>query len=281
MQFFEPGLVPPAANLPEAVAGPPVIDASGGGGSVVTLVDSSQMDDLIDGVVTSEETGASYDDSYGWTVDGRGGGGGYGGGWGWGGGYDSSGNDAGGGGDEPPPGPNCANTNMIGGVTPPDGATYFIPEGVTREYLNAALNYIASVSANNPLNRPSVLSEINAMFTNQNHPHFVDFKDWGTMAGPAGTVSGGTFSYYSEAAGGVVSSSAFEAFGNYFYGLVCTFGGLSPEETYSAAAFVQTGGSGFSDDPQDTPHVTKGIVDAQKYIANPNSFLEIIITNCT
>lgn len=111
------------------------------------------------------------------------------------------------------------------------------------------------------------MGEIKAMYTDPNHPFFVDFKDWGTDAGPAGSVGGGTMTYFSPAAGTMITASVFEAFGNYFFGLITTFGGLSPEEIRGAAAWFSESGPWWEgDDPQDSPHVTQGIADANKYI---------------
>ena len=194
-------------------------------------------------------------------------------------GGDGSGHE-GGGGSTSSPGQTCANTNEIENAAP-DGATYYSPEGVTSVYLAGALNHVASIFANNPFNKAAVVKEIRLMYTYPTHQYFVDFKDWGTTRGPVGSRGGGLLSYYSEAAGRVVTGSAFEPFGNYFYGYLCTFGGLSPEETYGAAALFSESGLFMSDDPQDVPHVQNGIADAQKWLAGNNEEpIRLVDTKC-
>jgi len=178
--------------------------------------------------------------------------------------------------------PNCQNTNRIDGTVPPDGATYYSPEGVDDDYLIGALNHIGDIYANNPLNKVAVTNEIISMYTNPSNPFFVDFKDWGTAAGPAGSLSGGTVTYYSQAAGTNVSGSAFEAFGNYFFGVLCTWGGLAPEEIWAAAAWYSESGPFWEgDDPQDVPQVNNGIAAAQSFLAGSGQpMFTVVITNC-
>ncbi len=162
----------------------------------------------------------------------------------------------------------CTNTNNVAGVAPPDGAKYYLPEGVTDTKLIGALNHVSSIFSNNILNKFGVMAEIKAMYKDPSHQFFVDFKDWGSIDGPEGSLGGGTIWYYSDAAGTFVSGSAFEPFGNFFSGLLCTFGGMLPEEIYGAAAwFSESGPFWEGDDPQDTPHVNAGISAAQSWLA--------------
>ena len=106
------------------------------------------------------------------------------------------------------------------------------------------------------------------MYTDASYPYFVDFKRWGTPSGPVGSVGGGTYNYFSESAGEFIpDANAFEAFGNYFFGMVCTYAGLNPDTTVLAAevSSFQYGGS-ILDDPQDRPHVNAGIAAAQNFL---------------
>jgi hypothetical protein len=120
------------------------------------------------------------------------------------------------------------------------------------------------------------------MYTNPSNPFFIDFKDWGTAAGPPGSVTGGTVTYFSTAAGHNVTGSAFEAFGNFFFGVICTWGGLAPEEIWAAAAWYSESGPFWDgDDPQDIPHVDNGIAAAQSFLdGTRNSLFTLEITNC-
>lgn len=172
----------------------------------------------------------------------------------------------------PPPPPDCHTSNPIGMTQPADNAKYYAPEGVDDAYMIRALNHIQEVSNNNLLNRLAVKNEIVDMYTNPSNPFFVDFKDWGTSRGPAGTATGGEQTYHSDVTGSDITTNLFEPFGNYFFGFLTTWAGFSPEETYFSAAWSQEGSTGWvpHDDPRDTPHVSKGIADAQKYLANPN-----------
>jgi hypothetical protein len=163
--------------------------------------------------------------------------------------------------------PNCGNSNEITGKEAPDGAgKYYAPEGVDAAYLNGALAHIAGISNNNPLNKLAVMQEIIAMYTDKSHPYFADFKDWGTNRGPDGSI-GVPGTYFSQEAGREVGGSLFEPFGNYFFGMLCTYGGLSPEEIYAAAAWYSESGPFWEgDDPQDIPHIQLGIADAKRQI---------------
>lgn len=197
----------------------------------------------------------------------------------------------GGGGSAPPPSPpppsepDCHLVNPVGlGANgqgqAPDNARYFLPENVTQAYLTAALNHLSEYSRSHTA--AGLLGEFKAMYSNPNHPHFIDFKDWGTAGGPPGSASGGTLSYYSNAAGGTVTSSAFEPFGNWFYGFAGTWAGISPDALYAAAALVQEGDNSFipRDAPEDKPHVNAGIAAAKAYAANPGAMFNIFTGDC-
>lgn len=163
--------------------------------------------------------------------------------------------------DEPP----CDKGNAIEGLTPPDEAKYYVPESVNAAYLVDALNYLKDYA--NTHMQTDVLSEFKAMYTNPNHPHFLDFKDWGTPNGPAGSQGGATTTYYSPAAGHEVTGSVYEAFGNWFYGFAGTWAGIPQEILWGAAALLQEGNNAFpwSDAAEDQPHVAAGIAAAQAY----------------
>lgn len=197
-------------------------------------------------------------------------------------GDDIGGGDKGGGpGLEPPREPDCSKSNEITGKQAPDGAgKYYVPEDVNSAFLNSALSHIIGISNNNPFNRPAVMAEIIDMYTNPANPFFVDFKDWGTDRGPPGSV-GVTWTYFSTAANADVRGSLFEPFGNYFFGMLCTYGGLAPEEIYLAAAwFSESGRFWEGDDPQDIPHVNKGIADAQTFIAGNQTPIQVREGHC-
>lgn len=141
-----------------------------------------------------------------------------------------------------------------------DNARYYVPDGIDDGYLIGAINHVNSFV-------PGLMQiEIYNMYTDTTHPHFLDFKEYGTASMP-GTADPGSQIYYSESAEKYVESSWYEPFGNFVYGFVLTAAGLSPEEIWFwAAAMSEGGGSGFfADDPQDQPHVNFGIAMAQQY----------------
>jgi len=150
--------------------------------------------------------------------------------------------------------------NLFGIVTP-DGATYVVPEGITPEYINAAINYLVGL--------PTGPKEIafHDMYTNQSHPHFLDFKE--IYQGIA------TQTYYSQAAGVEINSSAFEPFGNFLFGFVGTLGGIDPLVLRTAAAALQEGDSSGGDAPEDIPHVELGIAQARSYQLDPRNIFSI------
>jgi hypothetical protein len=213
----------------------------------------------------------------------RPGGGTYTGGGGWygGGGGDGSSSDPRLYEDPDPEVPDCFNSQPVTleSGTVPDNAKYYLPEGVGAAYLQGAINHIVEIHNNNIANMGAVYAELNSMYTDPSNPYFVDFKDWGSTSGPSGGVDGGDITYYSDAAGGEITADAFEPFGNYFFGFICTMAGLSPEETWAVAAGVQTGG--FGDDPQDSVHVTKGIAEAQAFLAGNTTPPIVIQSDCS
>ena len=121
------------------------------------------------------------------------------------------------------------------------------------------------------------------MYDDPTHPHFMDFKDWGTSGGPAGSVSGGTTTYHSYAAGTSVTGSVFEAFGNFWYGFAGTWAGISDNVLYGAAALMQEGATGWipHDGLEDTPHVTAGMTAAKSYKDEPSSLFTIHEQSCS
>jgi len=213
------------------------------------------------------------------------GGGGGGGGWDWGdwgdwGDYGDGGGGGGGGGGDAAP--DCTLTNPITGIVAPDGATYYSPEGVDGKYIVDAINHLRAQTS-----LEAKVIEFNKMYTQPSHPHFIDFKDWGTSNGPPGSVSGGTTTYWSEARGEYYTGSVFEAFGNYAYGFIGHLGGIPVEVLRYAAGFTQTGAPdlaqylGFwADAPEDRPHVAKGLADAESYNLIPREIFGVNTTNC-
>lgn len=147
------------------------------------------------------------------------------------------------------------------GITAPDGATYVVPEGVTPEYIHAAINYLVGLA---PGQREFAFRE---MYTDQSHPHFLDFKEF--YQGMA------TQTYYSQAAGGEITASAFEPFGNFLFGFVGTLGGIDPFVLRTAAALLQEGDSSGGDAPEDIPHVDLGIAQARSYQLDPRNIFSI------
>ena len=181
------------------------------------------------------------------------------------------------------PSPNCSNSNAITHKDTPDGAKYLVPEDVTAAKLEAALTYIHDLASTG--GRAAVLQAIYNMYENPAFPFFVDFKDWGTANGPPGSQGAGMVTYFSTSLGQNVTANAFEAFGNYFFGVVCTLGGLTAAETRAIAALTQSGrlheiANGdmtavieamvLGDDPQDRPFVTDGINDGSEYEEDPS-----------
>jgi len=203
--------------------------------------------------------------------------------------YDGGGDQGGdgGGGDSPPAEPACDQADAIAGLSPPDNASYYVPEGMTGQHLVNVINHFTAMAQG--LDSPfglvgaheRVLAEFYDVYTNPANPFFVDFKDWGTLGGPAGSSGGGQISYWSDAAQQQITTSPYEPFGNFFYGFLGTLAGISPEELYAAAAIMQEGsGTGFSDAPEDQPHVNYGIAQALGYIANPHIVFSITNASC-
>lgn len=191
-----------------------------------------------------------------------------------------------GGGDPPPEqenefdDPDCDKGNALLDPAPRDNAKYFLPENIDKHYINNALNHLSEFARTHYAWQ--LLAEFKSMYTNPNHPHFIDFKDWGTANGPPGSVSGGTTTYYSPAAGHDVTASVFEAFGNWFYGFAGTWAGISADVLYGAAAFMQEGDTSFipQDAAEDRPHVTAGMAAAVSFAGNPRDIIDIAIGSC-
>jgi hypothetical protein len=176
--------------------------------------------------------------------------------------------------------PDCDKGNALLDPSPPDNAKYFLPENIDKHYINNVLNHLSDFARTHYAWQ--LLAEFKSMYTNPNHPYFIDFKDWGTANGPPGSVSGGTTTYYSPAAGHDVTASVFEPFGNWFYGFAGTWAGISADVLYGAAALVQEGDTSFipQDAAEDRPHVTAGIVAALSFAEEPRDIINIAIGNC-
>ena len=175
-----------------------------------------------------------------------------------------------------------------------DGAAYYVPENVTNDTLNNAWNHI--VGLNTDGNILEKFGEIYNMYSDPAHPFHVDFKDY-----PAGNIS-----YWSSAIGQMVETSPFEAFGNFFFGVLMTAAGFSMEETKLIAGLVQSlpasatkaeaivaAGVALAtlqaqDDPRDAPHVEFGAKVAAQYLAAESlapgsavTFMKIIQDSCS
>ena len=183
----------------------------------------------------------------------------------------------------PPPPPPCTVANPITGIEAPDGGDYSVPEGVDGAYLQNAINHIIDIR--NTQGKVAVAREIANMYENPSNPFFIDFKDAGSTRGPSGWVDGGDVSYFSSATNHQVQADRFEAFGNFFFGVITTLGGFAYEETKAIAALVQNDrfdrlrsweaplaiaeAALYGDDPTDRPFVDDGVAKAQAYAANP------------
>lgn len=174
--------------------------------------------------------------------------------------------------------PDCDKANAIRFLDPPDNAKYYVPENVDKDFLLGVLNHLTDYAASHTAF--ALLREFESMFTDPTNPWFIDFKDWGTARGPTGSVSGGTTTYYSPAAGHDVTASVFEPFGNWFYGFAGTWAGISSDALYAAAALLQEGDNGFQDAPEDQPHVTAGILAAQGYATQPGTVFGVEKGSC-
>lgn len=176
----------------------------------------------------------------------------------------------------------CTKVNLVNAGDVPDGSRYYSPK-LSKTYLNDAIRHLQRVRDSNTINGgASLLLEFKAMYEDPAHPHFIDFKRWGPERGPAGSISGGRMTYVSEATGLPVNTSAFEPFGNYFFGLAGVAGGISPAVLRAGAGLMSQGSNWPADDPRDIPHVDKGIFDAQRWAssADHGSVVEIIVWNC-
>lgn len=184
--------------------------------------------------------------------------------------------------------PQCDQADNVTLLAPPDNAKYYVPEGMTAEYLNNAINHLTSMARGEDSSlglvgaHERVLVEFKDMYTNPGNPFFVDFKDWGNAGGPAGSEGSAPIQYHSDAAGTDITASPYEAFGNFFYGFLGTLASISPDELYAAAAYFQEGGSGtWSDAPEDQPHVNYGIQQGLSYAGAPTGILGIENGNCS
>jgi len=175
-----------------------------------------------------------------------------------------------------PPGPTGSNANYVTMITAPDNATYYAPQNVTNQTILNAISHLQSIS--NPIAK---LVEFKNMYENPSNPYFIDFKDWGTANGPAGSTGAGNVTYWSAARGENYTGSAFEAFGNYIYGFVGIVGGIPQEALLYAAGLTQSGNNIAErilglDGPEDRPHVMKGLLDGMGYLNTPHIVLSIV-----
>lgn len=147
------------------------------------------------------------------------------------------------------------------GLSPPDRAIYMLPNGFDDEIIKA-IEYLRSLD---PVTR---LTEFEQMYTNTNHPRFIDIKQ---MDGP-------TLTYFSTVTQQTRTVNAFEPMGNFLFGFIGTLGGISFSELTSGAALFQQRpdmNTAFwnrfynmvlhGDDPADVGHVNYGILLAQQY----------------
>lgn len=101
----------------------------------------------------------------------------------------------GGGGGDPPQEPTCSNVNAIVGISPSDGAKYYVPENVNGDYVADAVEHLVDhAEANGPYR---ISDEFKDMYSNRHHPHYIDFKDWGTAAGSNNSPGASPITYYS------------------------------------------------------------------------------------
>lgn len=121
------------------------------------------------------------------------------------------------------------------------------------------------------------------MYNYINHEFFLDFDRWG-LAHPE--AHNPEVTYWSNSAGGRVTTSAFEAAGNLFYGAIGILVGITSAELLGAAAWTQVGNDWYNfwirgDDLQDRPHVSRGIEVGQSYMDNPENLLTVDTSNCS
>jgi len=218
--------------------------------------------------------------------------GGGGGDWGWGDWGDWGWGDfivaGGGGGDNTEAPPDCHAVNEVSianGVEPPDNAKYYLPESVTQEYLNGALAHLRQFDPITQMDQ--LLDEFRIMYRDPSHEYFLDFKRWDTAhpGEPNPKVT-----YWSEAKGEMVTSSAFEAFGNFIYGAYGTMAGIPSEVLRAAAGYTQSGHENIleriggaimmADDPMDKPHVDLGITKGDHYNDSGLPIAKAITGNC-
>lgn len=194
----------------------------------------------------------------------------------------------------------------------PNGATYYAPEDWTNEDFVRTVAFLAQFASSSSAGLGSLsdhwasdafedrLRAFLSVYTEPSDPNFIDFKDWGTPAGPEGSISGGLISYFSPAEGATIVTSPFEAFGNFIFGYMAGVAGFSNFETRIIAAVAQgtsqttisgivveilvalvTSGEIPEDDPRDDPHVRLGF-DANYLFSNAaaGSIVNFIIQNC-
>lgn len=104
------------------------------------------------------------------------------------------------------------------------------------------------------------------LFTVENHQFFMDFKD---RAGP-------DVWYYSEALGRTIKARAFEAFGNFIYGLLGVLVDIDSNILRGAAWYLQEGGTGA----EDNAHVELGMDFARRFLNGEESLFSVYEGEC-
>lgn len=145
------------------------------------------------------------------------------------------------------------------GYDVPDGAQYYAPENFDQDFLNNVIAHLISFSNviggatrevfGLPVPISDRIAEFERLYTDVNHPYFLDFKD---LPGP--TV-------FSFALNREIEASAFEPFGNFVYGLVGSIVGIDSTILRGAAWYFQEGGTGA----EDGPHIDLGIQAGERY----------------
>lgn len=143
----------------------------------------------------------------------------------------------------------------------PDNARYYAPEGFKMSEVDEAIGHLQSVKASariaafgaglaanggnlsaalaaaDAAGHTAIYAEMYQMYTNSDHPYFIDIKDTPNGAGP--------FSYENDSGQVITNNTAYEAFGNWIYGYVGTQVGLSHTELNVVAGVTQEGTGAF------------------------------------
>lgn len=117
-----------------------------------------------------------------------------------------------------------------------EGGVYVLPKETDARYLNEAFNRVKNAIYGYDNYR------FFRMYTDSSHPNFLDFKTWGTSAGPKGVKPYAQITYFSESLGRMVTKGPFEDSGNLIYGFAGRYGKMSESKLLAAAALIQHGG---------------------------------------